>query len=470
MANKASLSGRDRTLLAVVCIGMFMGTLDVSIVNIAIPTISEKWDITTATAMWVIFAYGLAYGCLLPTFGKVGERVGFKQLYTLGFIIFALGSFLSGISPGINMLVLSRFIQGAGSAMMGALSLATITRYVPKEAQGRGMGLVATSASLGAAIGPVVGGFITEYLNFHWIFLLNVPIGILGAFLSSRAVPGERASSGAKFDRLGSVLIFLTLFCAIYGLNLGQEKGWGSPDIVISLCASVLFFFLFLRNERKVPDPLLPTKLIKKPQVIRPLAATMLVMGAFSGAFVLLPYYLEGVIGLQTDVAGGVLLAASLTMLVSGLWSGNATDRRSPRWLGVMGTAIALAAYIIFCTFGVNTGMGIVIVALIFLGMGTSITFPPNSRQILSRFPHEIQGEGSSAIMTLRVVGQTMGIAAMVTVFQSMYYPGHMGAGDLAAGFTGGMLVAVAMMAASLALIFFTKDPEPGASPAVVLG
>jgi predicted MFS family arabinose efflux permease len=199
--------------------------------------------------------------------------------------------------------------------------------------------------------------------------------------------------------------------------------------------------------------------LIAQKEILRPVIATALIMASFGGAFVLLPYYLEYVVGLSTGSAGALLMAASVTMLFSGLWGGTASDKGSLRKLGLLAAGIALLAYVLMSTFGVGTAMVVVILALILLGWGTGSFLPVNNRQVLARVPMDMQGVGSSTVGTIRVVGQTMGVAVMATVFQS-FLVGHPNVGDVASGFAAAMLLGIVMVAIALLLVWFTTDPE----------
>jgi EmrB/QacA subfamily drug resistance transporter len=266
----AGRSGKGYGLLILsISLALFMSALDGTIVNIALPTISEAFHVSTTTVSWVATIYLLVMaGCVL-VFGKIADIVGFKRIFIAGFFIFTLGSFFCGVLPdlfdSLSWLIGSRVFQAVGGAMITAIGPAMVTAFIPLEHRGKAMGIVLTFAALGTALGPSLGGFLTQYLTWHWIFFINVPVGIFAILLGLAVIPKAAARGDlAGFDRTGAVLVFTGLASLLFVVSEGQHLGWTSPGILTLALVAAVTLAWFVRHELAYKDPLLDLRLFAK--------------------------------------------------------------------------------------------------------------------------------------------------------------------------------------------------------------
>lgn len=254
-------------LMVSIALAMFMTSLDGTIVNIALPTISTIFDLPSTTVSWVATAYLLVLtGCVL-VFGKVADRIGFKIVFLAGFGVFTAGSFFCGFFPeafdSFGVLIASRVLQAIGGAMIAAIAPALVAAFLPMKMKGKAMGVVTTFAAFGTAAGPILGGILTQYLSWNWIFYINVPVGVAAILLGSYAIPAGRTAPGtpSPFDLLGAVLIFVGLGSLIYAVSEGSALGWTDPTILATLAAAGVALGYLVLHERKTADPLLDLRL-----------------------------------------------------------------------------------------------------------------------------------------------------------------------------------------------------------------
>ena len=289
----------QKLLLFAISIASFMSALDSSIVNIALPTISTSFDVSTGLVSWVSTMYLLVLTSTLMIFGKLADRIGFRRIFLTGFLVFAAGSLFCALSPSFLTLIGSRALQAVGGAMLGAISMAMVTVFMPPGSRAKAIGFVVTMSSLGVAAGPFLGGILTEMLSWHWIFLINVPVGILACVLGAAVIPALPArEKTASFDGRGAVFLFIMMAALIYALNLGAALGFTSPSILVAWAIFVAGLVLFIRRERSAPDPLLDLQLYRRRDFLFANVGALLMMFAYCGSNFLLPFFLEYVQGM----------------------------------------------------------------------------------------------------------------------------------------------------------------------------
>lgn len=466
----------QKLLLFAISIAAFMSALDSSIVNIALPTISTSFDVSTGLVSWVSTMYLLVLTSTLMIFGKLADRIGFRRIFLTGFLVFSSGSLFCALSPSFLTLVGSRAFQAVGGAMLGAISMAMVTVFMPPGSRAKAIGFVVTMASLGVAAGPFLGGILTEMLSWHWIFLINVPVGILACVLGVAVIPSlAPREKTAAFDRMGAIYLFLTLAALIYALNLGISLGFTSLPILSAFAICIGGAVLFIRQERLAPDPLLDLQLYKRRDFLFANVGALLMMLAYAGSEFLLPFFLEYVQGMSTMVAGLYLTVPSVTLMLGGTLSGSLYHRFGPRKICAGASVIYILSFLLLSTFSVGTSTAVVVLSLALLGFGLGFYYSPNTSEIMCLAPREKQGMVSSLATTERNAGATLGIVVFELVFiQSLITISDLkgltegalvnqpqlleavlsAAFDLA--FFGGAIVAAVV----LVLSFFTPDPE----------
>jgi EmrB/QacA subfamily drug resistance transporter len=413
---------RQRLIVISVAFSAFMAALDTYIVNVALPTIAHYFNAGTNDAALITLSYLLIITSTLPIFGKVGDRAGFKPVFIAGFILFTLGSLLSGFAPHIYLLVGCRCIQGMGAAMLYAVGMAMVARHIPAESRGWAFGITATMAGLGVVVGAPLGGIITQFFSWHWIFWINVPVGIAAIIMALKVMPDDRvkASPGARmipFDVTGAVLIFLSLTLLVMGINRGQQFGWAHWGILAMFALSAILFTWFILQERKCADPLLKLSLFNQSSFAFGAFACMAGWALFSGSNFLLPFYMSLTWHLSTSVIGAMFLISSVVYIITSPLMGKLSDRTGAKILCWTG-ALSLTASVIFFTFTLSiTSLVPLVIYLAWIGLSFGSFVPADNSLTLGGVPVENQGAASAASRTLQNLGMVLGVAVFETAF-----------------------------------------------------
>lgn len=409
--------GNQKVILAIISFAVFMATLDTSIVNISLPTIAEWFGTDMGSVSWVVMAYLLTLSGLMLACGRLGDMAGFRRVFIAGFAIFTIGSLLCGLAATLGLLIAFRVVQGIGAAAIEAIAPAMIAVCLPKEKRGWALGILMTVVSVAIAAGPILGGSITEYLGWQWVFFVNVPVGILAVVLATRYLPCDTViKTAGRFDTPGAVLILAALATFLFPLNQGLYRGWTSPVIAGSFGVSLLLFALFLVHERRCRNPLVDMDLFAAPRYLRGNIAGMLVILAFAGSEFLLPFYFEQVRGIPTEIVGLLLAVPAAALIVSGPAAGKLSDRYGSRGLMISAALLAAITMFLFSLFDSATGLVFMIGTLTLEGFAVGLFMPPNMSLILSSGRQMSEGIASGVMMTLRNVGAMLGIAIFGTI------------------------------------------------------
>jgi EmrB/QacA subfamily drug resistance transporter len=415
---------RKWLILTTVSLGALMSTLDGSIVNIALPRIQADFGIDLTTVEWVVVAYLLGVGSMLLPFGRLGEVVGFKRLYLLGFAIFTIASVLCGAAPNELALIVFRVMQAAGAAMNTAVGTAIIARTFPAAERGRALGLNGVSVSVGLSLGPVIGGIITESLTWRSIFFINLPIGIIAILWAWRILPADERRTGQSFDLAGALLSGVGLLCLLLALSEGQGWGWTSLLTLGLLGAFVVLAAAFLIVETRSAQPLVDLNLFRS----RPFSAGLLMfVVAFAGlitASFLLPFLLQQTRGFSPLEAGLLMTPMPLSMAIVAPFSGAAADRFGPRAPASLGMAIVVLGLLSLTQLPVDFTLPDLAWRLVLLGVGQGMFGSPNSSAVLGSVPRNRVGTASGMLAQMRVNGQALGIAisaAIVSIRMPVY-------------------------------------------------
>jgi EmrB/QacA subfamily drug resistance transporter len=417
-----SSQGHLYLLIISISLATFMAGLDGTIVNIALPTISETFHVSSTTVSWVATAYLLVMaGCVL-VFGKVSDIIGFKKVFLAGFVIFTAGSFACGFFPdllnSLTVLVGARVVQAIGGAMMTAIAPAMITGYIPMEMRGKAMGIVMTFAAFGTALGPTIGGVLTQYLSWHWIFFINVPVGIFAIMLGARVIPPATATGTLEgFDRAGAVLIFTGLASLLFFVSEGESMGWTSPVILCTALVAVIALGWFIRHELSLPDPLLDFNLFRNRNFLFSNLLLSLVFFSFAGINYLLPFYLKYVRGFNTSDAGLILTSLSFAMMGAGILAGILFNRTGPKALCIVAGVALTSGYFLIMQLHTGTMAGYIVLCLALIGFGLGLVITPVSNMIMNSVARSCQGMISSLTSLERFAPLTLGIAAFNLIF-----------------------------------------------------
>lgn len=410
---------RQKLLLSAVALGVVMDGIDGSIVNVALPTMATYFDTDTGTIAWVIITYLLMMAGLLLVFGKIADRGLAKKLFLLGFVVFTAGSAACGIAPTLDILLAARLIQGIGAAMIAAVTPLLCIRYLPPEMLGTSLGVIAATSSIGFAAGPAIGGILTQYLSWHWIFLVNIPIGIIGILFAARVIPAdEPADRTVSFDYPGAVMLFgAMVFCTFV---LEEVAARGVTDPLILVCG-LLFLFcsgMFVIRELTVPEPFLNIRIFSDWRFTAVLVAYLLVNVIFMGILYLLPFYLT--MGMHFDLMTSglcLLIPPAVIALISipfGQWSDRLGHRRG---FAVAACGVVILYSAIFAVISPETGIVPLFAGLLLMGVAFGIAAGPASGRIIESAPEGEAGTGSSLMVTSIYFGGVLGTAIYAMFF-----------------------------------------------------
>lgn len=452
------------SIILAIVFSAFMVNLDTYIVNVSLPTISHYFDITMSKVSLVIISYLLALTSTTLIFGKMVDTFGVKDMFIAGYLVFSAGSLLCGISWTIWILVFSRFIQGIGGAMIIISGYTSITKHLPPDRRGWAFGCVSSAAAVGIAVGTPLGGIITGYLSWHWIFLLNVPVGIIASIISVRTLPGSyRRESGKPFDFTGAALSFFGILSLVYALNFGKECGWTSIPIVTAFLLALVITILFVMMEKRIANPLLNLDIFKNRSFVFALLGTVAALMIMAGNNFMLPFYLEMCRGLKPQQAGFVLMIYSIVYMIAGPRAGRASDRIRPSLLCAIAMFSAACACSSFAfTLGVQSLIPVV-VFLFWYAASNSLFMPSNNNLVMGMAPENHQGEASGVFNVFNKLALVLGVCFFEALFSEVT-PRHSGdpadasipAGLLNHGFQTVYLCAAALCLLALISTIFT--------------
>ncbi|MGH2533567.1 MAG: DHA2 family efflux MFS transporter permease subunit [Thermomicrobiales bacterium] len=417
-------------VLAVLSAAVFMLLLDTTIVNVAQVKIRQDLDASLTQIQWVLDSYILTYAVLLLSFGRLGDVFGRRRMFIVGMAIFTAASALCGASAwigeqigvsGINVLIAARVLQGLGGAFMMPQSLSLITVAFPPEKRGAALGIWGGIVALGAIVGPIFGGLIVTDYAWEWVFLINVPIGILGVFATRRIVPESvDPLASRKIDRGGIVLSGTGIFALVYASIEGNKEGWTSPLILGLFAAAAVLLTLFVLWERRSPDPMMKLELFKLRNFWVGNVIALAVAFGMLGIFFPMTLFLQSVLDFSPIRAGLTMTPMSIMILIAAPLSGRLSDRIGARWILVAGLTLMTAGILLIIQqIDMETDWLGLLPALIVTGTGMGMTFAPMTAASMKEVPPRIAGSASGIINTMRNVGQVLGIAVLGGVLQS---------------------------------------------------
>ncbi len=414
--------GKYALLIISISLATFMASLDGTIVNIALPTISESFNISSSTVSWVSTIYLLVMaGCVL-IFGKISDIIGFKKIFLSGFTVFTVGSFLCGFLPDIfdsfYMLVGARVIQAVGGAMISAIGPAMIAAFIPMSLKGKAMGIIMTIAALGMALGPTLGGFLTQYISWHWIFFINVPVGIIAFILGAKVIPVTSSRGDLSgFDRSGAALIFVGLAALLFAVSEANALGWTSLPIAGSIVLAIASLGYFVIHEQRSADPILELSLFTKRNFLITNLIMSLIFFCFAGINYLLPFYLEYVQKFDTSSAGLILTALSVAMMVAGILAGVIYNKTGGRILCIAAAGALTIGFFLLTKLNADTSIGFIVLCLLIIGFGMGLIVAPLSNMVMNSVSRTHQGMVSSLTSLERFAPMTIGIAIFNLIF-----------------------------------------------------
>ena len=406
------------TLLAV-CIGTFMLLLDITIVNVALPKIQSGLHSSFVDLQWVVDAYALTLAALLLTSGSLADLLGRRRIFSIGLVLFSAASLLCGVAQSPLMLNLSRGAQGIGGAMMFATSLALLANAFRGRDRGTAFGIWGAVTGAAVSVGPVVGGAITDSLSWRWIFLLNVPIGVIALALTLSRVEESRQPQGSRLDFPGFVTFSASLGALVLGLIESSQKGWGSTFVVSCLIASGVLIVAFVVVERIQSAPMFDLSLFRRPAFVGASVVAFGLSGSIFALFLYITLYLQDLLGLSPLAAGLRLITLSGAILIVSAIAGRLTTVVPVRLLMGFGLAIVGASLLLMHGVTPTSGWTHLLPGFIVGGIGVGLINPALASTAIAVVPPRQAGMGSGINSTFRQVGIATGIAALGSIFSS---------------------------------------------------
>jgi EmrB/QacA subfamily drug resistance transporter len=461
--------GRRWIALYVLCVGMLMIVLDATVVNVALPAIQKDLGFTQSSLAWVVNAYLIAFGGLLLLAGRLGDLISRRGMFLAGIGVFTVASLLCGLAQSQELLVAARFVQGAGGAMTSAVILGMIVTMFPEpREQAKAIGVFAFVASAGGAVGLLVGGLLTQSVSWHWIFFVNVPVGIVTAVLAGRLIEGEKGIGfGEGADVAGAVLVTGSLMLGVYTIiGPAAEYGWGSGRTLAIGALSLVLLAAFVAREATARNPLVPLRIFRSRNVTGANLIQVLSVAGMFGMFFLGALYLQRI--LQYDALETGLAFLPVTILM-GTLSVRYTDRLVMRFgarkLVLGGLVLFMAGLALFARAPVNGDYVVhILPVMVLLGIGAGLCFPALMTLAMSGATPTDAGLASGLINTTAQVGGSLGLAVLATLSASrsdqLMVEGEAAAAALTSGYHFAFGIGAGLVVVAIAVALIMLQPE----------
>jgi EmrB/QacA subfamily drug resistance transporter len=402
-------------ILLIVTLTSFLTTFVGPSVNVALPTISNELAINAILLSWISTSYLLTSAMLAVPFGRIADIYGMKKIFTYGIVILTIASFLAAVSPSAELLIISRAIQGIGSAMIFVTGLAIITSLFPPKERGKAIGINITATYMGLVLSPILGGFLTTYMGWRSIFYLIIPFGLLVIAITFWKMRGQEWAEckGEKLDYWGSLLYILMLLLTLIGFSFIT-----STIGMLMVISGIVGFICFVIWELRVEQPVLEMKLFFENRMFAfsNLAALINYMSIFAVVF-LLSLYLQFIKGFDPSVAGLILVVQTVFMVIMSPIAGRLSDKFEPRKIASLGMGIATIGLLIFALITAETSLYVLVLGLAILGIGIGLFSAPNTHAIMGSVQKRYFGVASATVSTMRLTGQTLGMGMILVIF-----------------------------------------------------
>jgi EmrB/QacA subfamily drug resistance transporter len=454
----------------IVSVGLFMTVLDNLVVNVALPTIHHDLGASVQALEWTVNAYILAFAVFLLTGAALGDRFGRKRMFIAGIALFTAASAAAALAPSSDLLIAARAAQGLGAAIATPLTLTLLAAAFPDEKRGIALGVWSGISGIAVALGPLVGGAVVQGISWHWIFWLNVPIGLTLVPLAARQL-AESHGPSSSIDLRGLALASPGLLGLIYGLIRAQTAGWTNSIVLASLAAGLALLAAFVAWELRAAQPMLPMGFFRRRGFAVTNAVSLSMYFGMFGSIFFLSQFFQNVLGNSPLQAGVKLLVWTGATMVVAPVAGVLSERFGSRWFMVAGLALqALALAWMAELVSVDTSYVSLVAPFIVAGAGMALVFAPSANAVLSSVTVEQAGQASGANNAIRELGGVLGVSVLATVFTSA--GGYTSPQAFVNGMTPALWVGVAVLAAgallALAVPFSTRQPataQPGRTP-----
>jgi EmrB/QacA subfamily drug resistance transporter len=382
------------------------------VVNVALPAIAADLGVGLSELEWIVTGYALTFASLMLTGGKLADMLGRRLVFVVGLVIFTVSSLACGLAGSGDVLIAARVVQGAGAALMNPATLSIIAATFPPRQRGTAIGIWAGVSAMALAVGPLVGGLLTEHISWGWIFFVNVPIGVLAIVASMLLIPESKdESADQRLDLPGLLTSGIGLFAFTYGLIEANTYGWTSPRIIGAFAVAAVMLVTFVQLERHQRIPMLDLSLFRSGTFAGANLAVLLVALAMFGVFFFVSLYMQGVLGYSAVKAGAAFLPMTILIMLVAPIAGKSSDRFGSRWLMTSGMILIAVQLLYFSRLGVEESYWRILPAMILGGFGMSLVMTPSAAAAMRALPVDKVGVGSAVLNAFRQVGGAMGIA-----------------------------------------------------------
>ncbi len=407
-----------RLVLFNVCLELFMVGLDQRALLVALPTLTRYFQTNLTAIQWTLLIYDLTLIGLVITLGRIGDLFGRKRTYITGFLLFIFGSALCGLSQSPAQLILFRFLQAIGGAMLTSNGRAIVSLVVPPEQRGKALGYISVAFNAGFLTGPTLGGFLIDTLGWRWIFYINLPIGIFGAYLAWKTMEetgGEEKR--VKIDFLGAFLLMLATTLFLYSMNEIPSVGFRNLTTISSILLSVVALFLFILTELRVETPILSLSLFRIRLFSFANLSLFFITSTQSAIQFLMPFYLQSIMGFTPSQMGWIIITGSVAIIMFAPTAGALSDRFGSRLLCTAGTGLIVLGQFFIASLTRGASVPRIIFPLALTGLGFAIFNAPNQSAILGSVPRGKVGAASGMSVTTARIGASGGVAFCTTLF-----------------------------------------------------
>ena len=450
--------------LAAVSFGLFMIMLDNTVVNVALPSIQQDLGADLSQLQWIVAGYALSFAALMLIGGKLADAYGRRLLFVIGIVVFTLASLWCGLADSGEMLIAARVLQGVGAALMNPATLSIIAATFPPKERGMAIGIWAGVSALALAIGPLAGGLLTEHLSWHWIFFINIPVGVIAIAASYLLITESKDETHESLDLPGLVTSALGLFALTYGLIEANEYGWTSARIVGSFLVAALALLAFVRIEQRRRAPMLDLSLFRSGTYAGANLAMLLVALSMFGVFFFVSLYMQNVLGYSAVEAGAAFLPMTIVIILAAPVAGKLSDRHGSRWLMSAGMVLLGAQLLYLSQLGPDATFWNLMPGLLLGGVGMGITMTPTAAAATRAVPVHKSGVGSAVLNAMRQVGGSIGIALMGAIVAAQA-EGQPGVAGFMAGYERALVVAAAIALAGAVVAYALVRHEAEEAP-----
>ncbi len=418
LAKDICVPGNSRLILFNVCLGLFMVALDQRVLLVALPTLTRSFQTDLTTIQWTLLIYDLTLIGLVITVGRMGDLFGRKRFYIFGFLLFIFGSALCGFSRSPAQLIVFRLLQAIGGSMLTANGRAIVSTVFPPGERGKALGYTSVALHTGFLTGPTVGGFLIDTVGWRWIFYINLPVGVFGAYLAWKTMTetgGEENRS--KIDFFGATLLLLANTVFLYGVNEFPHLGLRDLTVSSAFLLSALALIFFLRTELRVQSPILSLSLFRSRLFTFANLSLLFITSTQAAIQFLMPFYLQSIMGFSPSQMGWIIITNSIVIVMVAPLAGRLSDRFGSRLLCTIGTSLIVMGQFFIASLTRGASIPRIMFPLALTGLGIAIYNTPNQNAILGSAPPDKVGAAAGMAITTGRIGASCGVAFCTTLF-----------------------------------------------------